>query len=205
MIPNLLSEVEACKREHPEAWAHAHTGSPQSDDFIKLLAARCHAIDSRFGNNGKRGNPLDLSDDALCFKGEGADFDPTANNAPRTVVDVIVAAGSPSAAPSWVIVTNPSAPVAAAWVQPGAEPVPEPEPIPAPSFPYPDEQTIVRAFQERVRLSYKAVNRPFPDPNDPDAFRHFARYGYSCHEMPEPQAAKKHIAELRADLGAPPE
>src|SRR5687768_12908264 len=67
-------------------------------------------------------------------------------------------------------------------------------------FPYPDEATAVKRFQDRVREEYHAVGRQFPDPNDPDAFRHFTRYGYSCHEMPEPQAADKHIAELRADL-----
>ena len=73
MIPNLLSEVEACKRQYPEAWRHAHTGSARTEEFIRLLAARCHAISPRFGLNGKRGNPDDLSNDALCFKGEGPD------------------------------------------------------------------------------------------------------------------------------------
>lgn len=137
MIPNLLPEVEACKRENPVAWANAHTGNAQSDDFIKLLAARCHAIDSRFGNNGKRGNALDLSDDALCFKGEGADFDPTDGNAPRTVIDVIGAAGSPAAVPTWVIVTNPDKPVGAAWVKPNAAPAPEPPPHVCPTLTVP--------------------------------------------------------------------
>lgn len=134
MIPNLLSEVEACKKAHPVEWANAHTGTAQTDDFIKLLAARCHAIDPRFGNNGKRGNPMDISDDALCFKGEGADFDPTDGNAPRTVIDVIGAAGSPSAVPTWAIVTNPQKPVGAAWVQPGPS-APPPHVCPPPFIP----------------------------------------------------------------------
>lgn len=68
------------------------------------------------------------------------------------------------------------------------------------TYPYPDENTAVKAFQERVRAEYEAAGRRFPDPGDPDAFRHFSRYGYSCHEMPEPQAADKHIAELHAEL-----
>jgi hypothetical protein len=77
-------------------------------------------------------------------------------------------------------------------------------PVP-PSFPYPDEGTAVLAFQNRVKKAYNDVGRIFPDPNDSDAYRHFARYGYNCHELPEPEAANKRIKELRAQLGAPPE
>lgn len=78
-----------------------------------------------------------------------------------------------------------------------------PPPPPAPSYPYPDENTTGKAFQARVKATYTEAKRAFPDPNDPDAFRHFMRYGFSCHEMPEPQASDKHIAELRAALGLP--
>jgi hypothetical protein len=67
-------------------------------------------------------------------------------------------------------------------------------------YPYPDEATTVKAYQKRVHDEYVAVGRTFPDPNDADAFRHFTRYGYSCRTMPEPQAADKHIRELRAEL-----
>lgn len=84
-------------------------------------------------------------------------------------------------------------------------PPPPPPPPPAPSFPYPDEPTSVLAYEKRVEKAYKAVGRKFPDEADPDAFRHFARYGYSCSKMPEPEAANKHIRELRGELGAPPE
>lgn len=79
-------------------------------------------------------------------------------------------------------------------------------PAPAPTmFPYPDENTAVLAFQERVKAAYRAVHRQFPDSQDADAYRHFVRYGYSCRSMPEPEAANKHIRELRAQLGAGPE
>jgi hypothetical protein len=84
---------------------------------------------------------------------------------------------------------------------PEPTPTPTPVPPPAPSFPYPDEPTVVKAYQDRDKATYKEAGRQFPDPNDSDAFRHFARYGYSCKSMPEPDAANKHIAELRADLG----
>lgn len=65
---------------------------------------------------------------------------------------------------------------------------------------YPDEPTTIQAYQDRVRAEYLAVGRIFPDPNDPDAYRHFTRYGYSCRSMPEPEAATKHIRELHAEL-----
>lgn len=72
-------------------------------------------------------------------------------------------------------------------------------------FPYPDERTTIKAYQDRVRAEYEAVGRTFPDPNDSDAFRWFSRYGYSCRSMPEPQAAEKHMRELRAELNPPPQ
>jgi hypothetical protein len=75
--------------------------------------------------------------------------------------------------------------------------------IPGQVYPYPDELTTGKAYQDRVKATYTEAKRAFPDPADPDAFRHFMRYGYSCHEMPEPEASDKHIAELRTDLGLP--
>ena len=82
--------------------------------------------------------------------------------------------------------------------------VPDPE-LPPPTgpstFDYPDENTAVKTFQDRVKQAYADAKRQFPDPNDQDAYRHFARYGYDCHSMPEPEAANKRIAELRAQLG----
>jgi hypothetical protein len=71
------------------------------------------------------------------------------------------------------------------------------------TYPYPDEPTTGKAYQDRVKATYTEAGRAFPDPADEDAFRHFMRYGYSCHEMPEPDAADKHIAELRSHLGLP--
>ena len=87
------------------------------------------------------------------------------------------------------------------------QPKPEPPhvcppcpPVP-PTFPYPDENTHGKSFQQRVKQAYTDAGRLFPDPNDQDAFRHFMRYGYSARSMPESEAADKHIAELRAQLG----
>lgn len=203
MIPNMLSEVEKCKKKFPQAWKDAHTGNAHTEDFIRILASDLYLIDPKFGLNGKRGNPDDLSDDALnylCTSDESTGRTP--EGLPCVVIDVIGRAGAPDAYPTWQVFSQ--APDAnGAWVKPMpvlAPPAPTPVP-PAPSFPYPDENTTVKAFQERVRKAYSDAGRAFPDPNDADAFRHFTRYGYSCHEMAEPQAADKHINELRKDLG----
>lgn len=67
-------------------------------------------------------------------------------------------------------------------------------------FPYPDENTAGKAYQDRVKAEYNAVGRAFPDPNDSDAFRWFMRYGYDCRDMPEPDVANKHIADLHKAL-----
>ena len=89
------------------------------------------------------------------------------------------------------------APTAAGCVPPA----PVPPPTPPAVHPYPDEATYWKAFQDRVRQTYGAFDRAFPDPNDPDAFRRFSRCGYDIRDGLAPAAAAdKHIAELRAEL-----
>jgi len=137
-VPNYQQLVADAAAKYPEAWRSAHTGGHGTEDFIRLLAADLHAIDPRVGLNGKRGNPSDISDDALCYQGEGNQFDPTNGNARVAVIDVIAGAGGPNPQPSWQTFAEPHA---AAWVrpsgvphpQPGPTPVPPPTPVPAPS------------------------------------------------------------------------
>jgi len=144
------------------------------------------------------------AEDAICFTADPANR--------QNVVDMIVGAGAPNATIGASVKERREKNL---WVKPklltaeeldylldGGEPAPIPVPPPV-GFPYPDENTTVKAYQGRVRQAYNDAGRPFPDPNDSDAFRHFTRYGYSCRSMPEPEAANKHIAELRADLGLP--
>lgn len=120
--------------------------------------------------------------------------------------DFVMGAGAPGAKVGWGPDREPFYTHADGWDAHAdwtdEPPPPRPQP-PAPSFPYPDENTTVKAFQARVKQAYTDAGRAFPDPNDQDAFRHFTRYGFSCHEMAEPVAADKHIAELRRDLGLP--
>jgi hypothetical protein len=194
MIPNMLAEVEKCKADYPQAWTDAHTGNPRTEDFIRLLATRLHRIEPRFGLNGKRGNPLDISDDAINWIGEGPGHDPS-TGLPVTVFDVIRGAGGPTPQPSWdrIDLAGPGA-----WVQPTTIAVPPPTLKPA----YPDENTFWKAFQASMRTAYTDAGRTFPDPNDADAFRRFSRCGFDIGTgMNADAAAAKHISELRKDLG----
>lgn len=194
-IPNMLDEVKRARIRYPEAWKNAHTGNSQTEDFIKLLAKDLHKIDARFGLNGKRGNPLDLSDDAINYIGEGPGHDPLTLQ-PITVFDVIRGAGGPNPQPSWDRVDQDGP---GAWVDPNK--IPTPPPIPTPGFPYPDEQTSGKLFLARVVKAYADAGRTFPDPGDKEAYWHFSRFGYSCSKMPSEQAIEKHIGELRSALG----
>lgn len=209
-IPKMLAEVERLKAKFPQAWNDAHTGNANTEGFIKLLAAHLHAINPAFGLNGKRGNPLDLSDDAINFKGEGADFDPTDNNAPRTVIDVIGSAGAPNAFPTWAVVTKADAPVGAAWVKPGAavvvpDPPPAiPPPPPKPVYPpYPADESVIDAAGVALFADFAQANRT----PDPQVFRFAFRVAYSwlTKETPSLDASiAKHRKEWRAMLGLPP-
>jgi hypothetical protein len=199
--PNYKADVERVAAENPEAWRNCHTGNAHTEDFIRILAAELFIKDNRVGLNGKRGNPDDISDDALNYLDPADGPGTTPQGARCWVIDVVASAGSPDASPTWQAFTDPQD-SSGAHVQPGEAPSPEPEQPDI--YPYPDEQTAGKAFQERVKATYKEAGRAFPDPNDEDAFRHFMRYGHSSAHMPEPEAANKHIAELRADLGLPP-
>lgn len=142
MIPNLIDLVRQTAVDYPEAWANAHTGNANTEDFIRILAARAHAMYPQFGLNGKRGNPNDLSDDALNYVGEGGGRTP--DGLPCSVIDVISAAGSPSAAPAWQVFSNPPE-ANGAWVRPADDAeVPEPEPEPEPPHVCPPCQTLSR-------------------------------------------------------------
>lgn len=138
-IPDCRSVVEQLASQYPHEWKKAHNpsgGGPETEAFIRRLAWVLHsAVDKRFGLNGKRGNPSDISDDAICFDGESAlgDYDPTRGNAPVTVLDVIGGAGGPNPTPQWGAV-GPSP--KAAWVQPS--PVGQTQqPVPNPTLPPP--------------------------------------------------------------------
>ena len=194
--PNYESECQQLAAKFPEAFKNAHTGNEHTEDFVRIVTSALHLKDDNVGLNGKRGNPADLSDDALnILDPDGPGTTPDGDHC--WVVDFIASAGAPNASITWNPIPDAEGSTGA-WVQPGLPSLPADV-----TYPYPDEPTTGKAYQARVKECYTEAGRAFPDPADQDAFRHFMRYGYSCRYMPEPKAANKHIAELRADLGLP--
>lgn len=214
-IPNMLHIVQQTAIDYPQDWKDAHTGGPNTEGFIRKLAPRLFAEDPHFGLNGKRGDPNDISDDAINFKGEGADIDPTNGNSPVTVLDVIGGAGGPNPQPQWAVVTNPSAPVKAAWVYPGEvvvepgepiEPCPNPELHTMKLVPYVNYDE--NGFQRLKKMLAHDYSRR-PQGPDFDVSVWAGRYFHNCYMGPEgtplgEDAALKRIKpELCAALGIP--
>lgn len=167
--------------------------------FVDACVAALHGLDERWGHLKKKSGQSQLhghgEDSALYLSDEPGQ---------SQAVDFIGGAGGSNPQPSWSV-DDPRY-SESDWLDPFNHGVGTPTPPPAqPGFPYPDESTAVKAYEQRVKKSYNAVQRKFPDEADSSAFRHFSRYGFSARGMPEPDAANKHIAELRAELGAPPE
>jgi hypothetical protein len=163
--------------------------------FVDAVVSALHARDERWGH-------LKKSAAQTQIHGHGEDSALYLSDTPgqSQAVDFIGGAGGPNPQPGWIVDSPRYS--ASDWLDPtqhGAQAVPGP-PVPV-LYPYPDENTTGRAFHARVKQVYADANRLFPDPNDADAFRHFMRYGYSARTMPEPEAADRHIAELRQQLG----
>lgn len=139
-VPNHRDVVAEMADTYPAEWACAHTSRPCAEDFIKLLASKLHSLDARFGLNGKRGNPNDLSDDVVTYRAPGMSIDVRTGER-VSVIDVIGAAGGPNPVPSWGEVWDPAqVPTRATWVQPapwsGGTPTPTPPgPTPTPTPP----------------------------------------------------------------------
>ena len=143
-VPNYRADVEACVSRYPAAWACAHTGRSCSADFVILCARDINrAKDARVGVNGKRGNPNDLSQDIIAYRGIGTAIDVTRGNTPMEIIDVIVCAGGdpPRCEPSVDWGVAPGGPGdRGAWVDPwsvqptaGGTPTPTPTPAPTPA------------------------------------------------------------------------
>lgn len=111
--------IEQLKQQFPNEWACAHTGKPCTEDFIRIAAFVINQDDPDVGLNGKRGDPNNISDDALSVKDpEGCDTDPTEGGSRRSVVDVIVGAGGSNPQPAYNVVSDCSQPTGSAWVEP---------------------------------------------------------------------------------------
>ena len=100
-IPNLIDDVRAAQLKYPVAWRNSHTGNVATEDFIRLLARDVRLkYGPRWGLNGKRGDPNDISDDILAYSGEGTAID-RLTGGPMEIIDVIARAGAADASPQW--------------------------------------------------------------------------------------------------------
>ena len=196
MIPDLRHIVEQCKAVYPQAWKDAHTGNAHTEDFIRLCAPMLKAADARFGLNGKRGDPKDISDDAVNVKGEGPGTDKL-TGLPCTVIDIIGGAGGPHPQVQWGVMTDPVA-SSGAWVNPSSAPVPQPPQMP----PYSGDPVFDAVGVVLFADYAQAGNAP-----DAQMGRWFGRtiYDWLAQVTPTLDASiAKHRAEWRAVLGLPP-
>jgi hypothetical protein len=163
--------------------------------FVDACVSTLHGIDKNFGHLKKKPGQTQVhghGEDATLYK---------FSDGSAQAVDFIGGAGGANPQPGWGV--DGSGPIYkhSDWLDPTQHvSAPTSGPPPGPAFPYPDENSSGKAFHARIKQAYTEAGRTFPDPNDIDAFKHFVRYGYSAHEMPELQAADKHVAELRAQL-----
>jgi hypothetical protein len=198
MIPNYLEDVKQAAKDYPAQWSHAHVdGHPGKHDFILLLAARLHKKDPRVGCNGKRGNPLDLSMDALNVLDDEDGPGRTPAGKRCWVVDVIGGAGGSNPTPIWNAFSDPQA-SSGAWVAPKIASLPTPQ-----YPPYPPNESDVDGAGVALFADFGMSGQP---PN-PQMFRFAFRVAYSwlTQEVPDlPASVAKHRKEWRAILGLPP-
>ena len=107
--PNYEAEVVRLKNQHPTEWANAHTGNAHTEDFVRIVAEYLHELDPNVGLNGKRGNPNDISDDALNILDPIDGPGRTPDGERCWVVDFIASAGSPNASVTWQPFSDPMA------------------------------------------------------------------------------------------------
>lgn len=109
--PDYTELVKKIAAKYPKEWdlADKDKHGSRTDDFIRIFAYEAFKVDMRIGLNGKRGNPNDISKDAVAYQNDTVPFELGGCE----VIDIIV--GNPHG-PAWQDVTLPN--VAGAWIQP---------------------------------------------------------------------------------------
>jgi len=130
--PDRRDVVQAVSDADPARFACAHVESrPCKLDWIQAVAAALHRIDQRWGLNGKRGNPADISMDVVTFR-----VGPTDRHV--EAFDVCGGCGGGNPSVTWNNITNYATmgqPGTAIWVAPvvGSDPPPPPPVDPPPT------------------------------------------------------------------------
>jgi hypothetical protein len=134
--PNRLDIVERVTNADPARFACAHTNRECKADWIEAVACELHKVDPRFGLNGKRGNPADISLDVVTYRVGGLDDYPRVE-----AFDICVRCGAPDASAGWSNITNYKTigrPGTAVYVEPvdcDVPPMTPPAPVPPPGAP----------------------------------------------------------------------
>lgn len=126
-LPNRIDIIERVNAEHPGLIVR----DPHA--FTALACTALHAEDTRFGLNGKRGNPHDTSEDCTAYLD---DESPLVGSDGRRIwiVDFIAFANSKDARPAWIDQTRATMAngTTGVWVQPKRVSLPSPDPAPSP-------------------------------------------------------------------------
>lgn len=153
-IPNFYQTVVDTANRYPSEFKQAHTGGPNTELFIRILAYELHKLDPRWGLNGKRGDYNVISQDAVSWFGQGVGTDPKTGKS-VTVVDVIGGAGGPNPTPTWQVLNDPNKHTGVGgWIKPEPVPgyqtpvIPTPAPAPQPSIPIGPAPTPVSELEK---------------------------------------------------------
>lgn len=206
-VPNMQARIAQLARDNPNTFACAHTSAPCGHNFVKLVGCKLNPepSDGPWGWNGKRGNPNDLSYDALNYRGFGPGTDITNPGVPVTVIDFIVSAGVPGASVGWNPFSDPVA-SSGAWVKPqckGDVPVDSPGPVvPPASKPYPGDEFFILQVGAWLVHDYTEAGQTLNAGSSVWFSRTIWRY---VHEgMTIEQSTAQSRKEWRAALGLPP-
>lgn len=124
------------------ATVRAETGfGPNKDDlpYVRLVAQR---LGGRWGLNGKRGDPNNLSHDILAYRVDG--------NQPL-LVDVLIDGGGANG-PAFSVLPYPE-PAGAVWIDPGPPPSGQPAPVPVQPAPFDPAPLLARLALAEARIA----------------------------------------------------
>ncbi len=104
--PNMSYVVAEVASDYPQELANSCQQEGGTSEFIDRVVRKLHAIDPRWGWNGKRGNANDLSQDAIAYY-YGSETSVSTGNTSVYIIDIISSvcpSGNPGAA--WTDVTK---------------------------------------------------------------------------------------------------
>lgn len=194
-LPILQHIVEQVDRDNPGLIRDQHA-------FTALVCSTLHAVDPRFGLNGKRGNPNDTSED--CTAGLDPESPLVGSDGRRIrIIDFVIGAGGPNPRPGWIDQTSETIRLntTGVWVRPAplVPSIPDPQPPTPPTVPAPPPPAPCQCKAE-----------PCPVGNDIAAlFESFSKVAGSLQVIQADHKALvrwlgEHIDDIKARIDAKP-